>query len=675
MNQRIADFLLDIPKELLTSNPHLPVAISRAVKSLRECRTDLTCVEDLGKLKGIGPYITSLIVARGKFFSNNNSSTSTQQQTWNLNDWIESIGLARFKPQFVDLGFDTILSIKAIGDAELDLLGVIAPGHRLAFKSAIAALNNNNNNIAHPPPPPPPIQSSPPRQRAPPVVASQSAPKVSRKRASTGAGGDAKRAYTPLRHSGGWAVLIVLHLNLLKAARAPNDMTPLPMPIDECRRDAQLWARTSMVKDGVHNYNAWSSLKTLKDKFLVTVSNKRIALTPTGVETAKTIFEQYALQQQLEGKQPTDPPFGVSSEPAAEPTPMAPPPSNFPPRREWLDLASNPHSDENDNDYDDDNNDDDHDDEVVLPERRPVVAVTAAASVATERFAKRGRMHGTSGEIVLIVDSRERPLLRGDAFSEHLEQQLRVHRIAWESRVLGVGDFAWLLRAPSDASGGGVVEHMLHVLVERKSMSDLVSSLSDGRFEEQQHRIIRSGIAVSFFLIEGTEQDVASSGLGAAGLLRIAADLAARTSLKVHRTSDMHETVKFLQLVTARLVADLRAGRLESTERRFEEFQNELKKRAGSQLSHILASQLYQVNGVSTAAAEALARHFGTCAELVRTLCGLPRERRVAKLAEVAVENDGNVQACKLGTRAAACIENMLFGGASDVAPADSSVD
>jgi ERCC4-type nuclease len=680
MNQRIANHLESLA--LNSSTPHVQSSLQRAARNLRASTTDVSRIEDLKQIKGFGPFTIRSVE---RFLSSTPAMpvTAAGPAGWAMPHWLSCIGMTRFESKFAELGFDTFIAVKAIGDTELDLLGVTAPGHRLAFRTAVAALNNQ-------PPPPPPSQPS--QQRAPvsaptsptpPPPPTSSSTTAARKRpaavAKTTSTGEAKRrpsqtAYAPRRLSGGWAILMVLHLHRVKAARPPNDMTPLPMPIDVCRTEAQLWATHSMIKDSTHNYTAWSSLSTLREKFLVTVSKKQVALTPTGIQTAATIFAEYSTQQVLEGKRATDPPFAslpvsdaaqpqsqsqqpLSSQSLSQPQSRASTSS-----RSWLDLSSVPIDDDDD----------------VVDEFEPVSAAHVDSDVADvpELFARRGTMHSNEGEIVLIVDTRERTMHRGDEFSVHLRRQLDARRVVWESRTLAVGDFAWILRAPA-SNGAGVVEHMLHVLVERKSVNDLACSLTDGRYAEQRQRIERTGLAMQFYVIEGTEQDMVANNLPQARLLTVMADLAVLTNLKVHRTANLHETVHFLHQVTSRLIADLRAGRLESTERQFGSFQSEFTKQSSAVLSHLFVKQMYQVKGVTMQAAMALAQRFGTCASLVHFLSDKPREGRIAALAALQVENGSNSEQPRartpLGSRSAACIDQMLFGGELDDNNSDDS--
>lgn len=79
----------------------------------------------------------------------------------------------------------------------------------------------------------------------------------------------------------------------------------------------------------------------------------------------------------------------------------------------------------------------------------------------------------------LIVDTRE---------PSELKQELSV-----EERALPVGDF-WI-----ESEDGKI-----HILIERKTISDLISSIKDGRFREQRQRALQiDGIQKIIYIIEG----------------------------------------------------------------------------------------------------------------------------------------------------------------------------
>ena len=102
-------------------------------------------------------------------------------------------------------------------------------------------------------------------------------------------------------------------------------------------------------------------------------------------------------------------------------------------------------------------------------------------------------------EIVLIVDSREQTSgvdqnMRKTALISELIQ----NGVNAEMRVLQVGDFAWVARETVHPNRELILDHV----VERKRVDDLASSIVDGRFHEQKHRLKNSGVRAMTYLVE-----------------------------------------------------------------------------------------------------------------------------------------------------------------------------
>ena len=70
--------------------------------------------------------------------------------------------------------------------------------------------------------------------------------------------------------------------------------------------------------------------------------------------------------------------------------------------------------------------------------------------------------------------------------------------VAYMTRRLAVGDFAWVARENTAPHR----EVVLDFIVERKRMDDLASSIVDGRFREQKYRLKQSGLGHIIYLIE-----------------------------------------------------------------------------------------------------------------------------------------------------------------------------
>jgi ERCC4-type nuclease len=97
---------------------------------------------------------------------------------------------------------------------------------------------------------------------------------------------------------------------------------------------------------------------------------------------------------------------------------------------------------------------------------------------------------------ILIVDGREWK-------SEHIQAKCQMSGIPCEERMLPIGDMAWIGQGVDPQSKTIVCELMLGTIIERKTTSDLKSSLFGTRYWEQRLRLQYSGIPQVLFLIEG----------------------------------------------------------------------------------------------------------------------------------------------------------------------------
>ncbi|TBT97669.1 Ercc4-like endonuclease, partial [Hamiltosporidium magnivora] len=113
-----------------------------------------------------------------------------------------------------------------------------------------------------------------------------------------------------------------------------------------------------------------------------------------------------------------------------------------------------------------------------------------------------------------------------------------------QTRNLEVGDFLWIKKSSFD-------EKILRYIIERKKGADFCSSLFDGRFKEQKHRLIMSGIKNIIYLVEGLKRQQ---------MLNIGIEFALSNlsftkyeGLIVIETENIDETVIFLESIDKEL--------------------------------------------------------------------------------------------------------------------------
>jgi ERCC4-type nuclease len=156
----------------------------------------------------------------------------------------------------------------------------------------------------------------------------------------------------------------------------------------------------------------------------------------------------------------------------------------------------------------------------------------------------------------LIFDERETTLY--DKCIELLPKFDKGIQIS--KKVLTLGDILLVKNSDSDNEIGPKIEY----LFERKSLSDLVASIKDGRYEEQSYRLIHASNVVPsriMYLIEGMfsqirnpqEKKMIYSGM---------TSLSAFKGFQVLRTCSLTETAEFLLHFTDKIVRDQKKGKV-----------------------------------------------------------------------------------------------------------------
>jgi len=158
----------------------------------------------------------------------------------------------------------------------------------------------------------------------------------------------------------------------------------------------------------------------------------------------------------------------------------------------------------------------------------------------------------------LIFDERETTLY--DKCVELLPKFDPSIRIS--KKVLTLGDI--LLVSFSKEVPEEETQEKIQYLFERKSLSDLVASIKDGRYEEQSYRLIHaSNVAPAriMYVIEGMfsqirnpqEKKMIYSGMTSLGAFK---------GFQVLRTCSLTETAEFLLHFTDKIIRDLKKGKV-----------------------------------------------------------------------------------------------------------------
>jgi len=139
-------------------------------------------------------------------------------------------------------------------------------------------------------------------------------------------------------------------------------------------------------------------------------------------------------------------------------------------------------------------------------------------------------------EVTLVLDSREVRTLQDRAFLQNRLQQVGV---TCDVRAIALGDMQWVLRSRSGQ------EIMLSTIVERKNMRDLAMSIVDGRFNEQQFRLVQCECQHPVYLVEGglRSQDMISVDSLQKGIMKTVVN----RNIYVYMSTSIDDTVVFLK--------------------------------------------------------------------------------------------------------------------------------
>lgn len=146
-------------------------------------------------------------------------------------------------------------------------------------------------------------------------------------------------------------------------------------------------------------------------------------------------------------------------------------------------------------------------------------------------------------EIILIIDNRE---IRSQRDRDFFQTRLTSLKIECDVRPLSVGDVVWIAKHKKTGK-----EVILNYICERKRLDDLVSSIKDGRFQEQKNRLKKSGMKQLYYLVE----DVAIGEMNKFGDMTDAIQTAMSMTMTVSnfylkRFKSIEDTIAFLASLT-----------------------------------------------------------------------------------------------------------------------------
>lgn len=330
------------------------------------------------------------------------------------------------------------------------------------------------------------------------------------------------KTYVPTLRTGAYAIVLALstldenaHTGITK-----QQLIELAQPYSD--------ASFTVPSDAGKFYTAWSSMRTLIDKDLVSEKGRptrKYALTEEGWDVAKRM------------KKSSDPSQGRTDTFVAA---QRPDPDD---EDDFLDLGGSPvrpstrarpsKSPRKE----------------IVPDIIPQGEVVTSAS-ALPSFAPI-ILEPSSFRVELVLDRRE---IFGKNDREYMQDNLTAKGVKPIMRSLELGDVLWVakLHDPGLLSRRGAQgdEIMLDYIMERKRLDDLVGSIKDGRFHEQKFRLRKSGIKNVVYLVEEITMSTDHFQKYQEAVASAIASTQVVNGYFVKKTQKMDDTIRYLVSMT-----------------------------------------------------------------------------------------------------------------------------
>jgi crossover junction endonuclease MUS81 len=136
----------------------------------------------------------------------------------------------------------------------------------------------------------------------------------------------------------------------------------------------------------------------------------------------------------------------------------------------------------------------------------------------------------------IIVDNRETSL-----FNNMIDRDLDQYQIKISKKQLEIGDIH-------------IIFNDNIYIYERKTMSDLISSIKDGRYKEQKLRLLASNSDSINYIIEGTDIIASNNSHSQELLTSVYYNSIYRDNIKLFFTKNINDTVTFLLLLCTKII-------------------------------------------------------------------------------------------------------------------------
>ena len=241
---------------------------------------------------------------------------------------------------------------------------------------------------------------------------------------------------------------------------------------------------------------------------------------------------------------------------------------------------------------------------------------------------------------LLVIDNREKELM----------VRLDEKGYMYEKMNLDVGDIQFV----------EVKTRTPYIVIERKTLEDLSSSMKDGRYREQKERMIHavSARVRKIYILEGKWTE--DSSIALRSLRGMIINTMIRDNIQVKEVLDMDETVSFIEEIMSHIemYVDILYKEVCLDEYRDVNIQCKMKKKENLSVEKCFENMLLQIPGISTKTLQVLKDEKKSIGEWMREMSAMRERGEFISY----IENKKNGKN-KIGQKRAIEMERYLFGG------------
>jgi ERCC4-type nuclease len=229
----------------------------------------------------------------------------------------------------------------------------------------------------------------------------------------------------------------------------------------------------------------------------------------------------------------------------------------------------------------------------------------------------------------IVIDMREKDLIQ--KIKEKQKANSKLFNIEVEVRNLELGDILIEYVGSGNKDGGEFNndrEENCTLMIERKNINDLASSITDGRYKEQSYRLFHHSVPNHniVYLIEGkiTDLNMRYARVTPAALYSSMIVLQYYKGFSVFRTMDLLESAEWIIRIADKMCREKKKGFYDGYENPYQnqEYTDVVKTRKKDNVTpeNIGVFILNQIPGISHITASAIMNHFESLDSLLTSL-------------------------------------------------------